>query len=112
MFEKKLKGAWIIHHAQKLNEIKYADNTFDNTLTAGKAGLLLSSLSKDDESEITSSKVQALSTYVGITILERKPLLELLKEKELIDYSKNGDVVTLGLTQHSILEHTANIFDR
>ena len=112
MFEKKLKGAWIIHHAQKLNEIKYADNTFDNTLTAGKAGLLLSSLSKDDESEITSSKVQALSTYVGITNLERKPLLELLKEKELIDYSKNGDVVTLGLTQHSILEHTANIFDQ
>lgn len=112
MLEKKLKGAWIIHHAQKLSEIKYADNTFDNTLTAGKAGLLLSSLSKDEEAEISSSKVQALSTYVGISSLERKPLLDLLKEKELIDYSRSGDVVTLGLTQHSILEHTASIFDQ
>ncbi|HFG6905423.1 hypothetical protein R4641_15940 [Acinetobacter baumannii] len=112
MLEKKLKGAWIIHHAQKLSEIKYTDNTFDNTLTAGKAGLLLSSLSKDEEAEISSSKVQALSTYVGISSLERKPLLDLLKEKELIDYSRSGDVVTLGLTQHSILEHTASIFDQ
>ncbi|KKW79941.1 hypothetical protein AAV96_06685 [Acinetobacter sp. AG1] len=112
MLESKLKGAWIIHHAQKLSEVKYADNTFDNTLTAGKAGLLLSSLSKDDESEISSSRVQALSTYAGISNLERKPLLDLLKEKELIDYSSSGDVVTLGLTQHSILEHTANIFDQ
>lgn len=112
MLDKKLKGAWVIHHAQKLNGVQCVDDTYENTRTAGKAGILLSSLSNDDETNIASQRVQALSTSAGISKLERESILNLLKRKELIDVSKAGDVVVLGLTNHSILEHASDIFDQ
>lgn len=111
MFNNKLKGAWLIHHAKKLNSVDGSVHSFENTLLAGKAGTLLSSLSNDNESIISKDRVQVLTAVTGINKIEREGLLKLLKDKELIDYSTTGEVVTLGLTNHSVLEHTANIFD-
>ena len=111
MLNKKLKGAWLIHHAKKLSSVDGSVNSFENTLLAGKAGTLLSSLSNDNQDTISKDRLQVLTSVTGINKLERDSLLKLLKDKELIDYSSSGEVVTLGLTNHSVLEHTANIFE-
>lgn len=107
---KEQTGAWVIHHAQKLNSIKEIPD-YDAIKIAGKAGILLSAISASTEHTITSDKLKKLANSSGITTLEINPLLDILEKSALIDCSENNsEINVLGVTSHSILSHTTEIF--
>ena len=106
------KGAWIIHHTKKLQQVDNL-NYFDEIHAAGKSGLLLSSLSEsENNSTIDSQRVKIISKAAGINPLELPTILQKLKEAQLLDVSSKGDVSVLGLTTSSVLQHTTNLFEK
>ncbi|MCT4583119.1 MAG: hypothetical protein N4A35_17035 [Flavobacteriales bacterium] len=110
--KKRTEGAWIIHHAKKLQEVSNIPD-FDDVDEAGKCGLLLSCFSAtNEESVLDKNKVNAVSDTLNISKRFELPvLLNTLKENQLIDVSKNGEVRVLGLTTSNVLTHTADIFN-
>lgn len=108
--KKRTAGAWIISHANKLDEIQ--DHQFEEIDMAGKTGKLLSGLvASHEESKLSKQKVAAIAKFAGINKAELPTLLSLLKEEQLIDQSSNGEVVALGVTTSVVLDHTYNIFN-
>lgn len=105
----KTKGAWIIYQAGKLH-FSTGTNKFDNALTAGKAGILLSAISQDQVGQLTNDKIHKLAGASNISKLELKSLLNILKDEQLIDIGSGG-VEVLGVTNESILKHTSNIYE-
>lgn len=103
------KGAWLIHHANKLQDVRDS-SPFENIHTAGKAGMLLSALSTSDKLVIDNKKLRVFAQEANISAIEQKGLLEILKEQELIDISSSG-IAILGLTTSATLEHTTKIFE-
>lgn len=108
---KKSKGAWIIHHANKLQNVTDT-NDFSNLLLAGKCGVLLSALSEsENEAQLTKTRVETLAKAAGVNIkFELPALLDRLASNQLIDIGKKGDLAILGVTTTSILTHTSDIF--
>ncbi|MEZ8127155.1 hypothetical protein ACED64_21800 [Vibrio splendidus] len=108
--DKKTKGSWLIHHTNKIQCVRNVRG-YNKTVKAGKAGLLLSAMSASDkELKVNRSRLEVLADSVGVSDLEIDPLLELLKKKDLVDYVQS-EVVVLGVTTTTALEHTADIFD-
>lgn len=104
----KTQGAWLIHHASKLQTVVNS-SSFDNINIAGKAGMLLSALSTSQQLSLDFSKVNILAQEANINTLEQKGLLEILQRHELININDSG-VEILGLTTSATLEHTSKIF--
>ena len=109
--EDKSKGAWIVHHSRKLQG-KLAGE-FKAIKFAGKAGLLLSRMSGDEEMTVAREKVDAFAAMLGLEPeTEVPPLLAALQEQKLIDVATtSGDVVVLGVTPSSTLAHTSKLFE-
>lgn len=107
--DSKTQGAWIIHHANKLQTVVNS-SPLENINIAGKAGMLLSALSTSQQLVIDHSKVKILAQEANINTLEQQSLLEILKNHELIEISNSG-IEILGLTTSSTLEHTSRIFE-
>ena len=108
--DEKTKGSWLIYQASKIQKMANA-SSFENSLLAGKAGLLLSALTADSEQIHTKEKVNALAKAQNInTKLELPVLIESLKNQGLIDESIK-EVNVLGVTSSSCLKHTYNIFE-
>ncbi|MBF0293846.1 MAG: hypothetical protein HQL96_01540 [Magnetococcales bacterium] len=108
--DKKTKGAWLIHHANKLQEVTNPCD-HENILLAGKTGILLSAISANSETTVNNDRLVALAKAANITIKTELPaLLKELKKQKLIDVSSGG-VAVLGVTTESALQHTSNIFD-
>lgn len=111
--ENRTEGAWIIHHAKKLQDVtRTAD--FEDIELAGKCGLLLSSLAASEfESTLDKDKVNAISDSLNISKrLELPIILTTLKDAQLIDVSNEGDVSVLGITTSGVLTHTSEIFSQ
>lgn len=109
--DKPSQGAWLIHHTQKLDA--QTSFGFEQVFLSGKCGMLLSALSADKEKKISKEKVAAIAAANGIsTIFELPRILDILKENHLIDVSTKGEVVTLGITSHNVLEHTSNVYEQ
>lgn len=110
--ENRTKGAWIIHHAKKLQEFTSTSN-FEDIDLAGKCGLFLSSLAASDEtSTLNSEKVNAISDSLNLSKrLELPSIKETLQKAQLIDVSKSGDIAVLGITTSNVLDHTSKIFN-
>ncbi len=106
--DKRVEGSWLIHHTQKLGLVT-SNNEYSCTEMAGKAGMLLSAISADDQADIDMIRVEALAGSANISRLELPTLLGLLEEKGVIDKSKNS-ISVLGTTTHSSLIHTSNFF--
>ncbi|HEY0512296.1 MAG TPA: hypothetical protein VGH73_10345, partial [Thermoanaerobaculia bacterium] len=87
--ESKTKGAWLIHHMNKLRHVTSVGD-FDNVHTAGKLGVLLSALSSTDSSSLTTVQVNAIAKSSSISALELSALLEKLESRKLIIRGKNG----------------------
>ena len=102
------EGAWIIHHAKKL-QLVVNTAAFDEINTAGKSGILLSALANDSEHSIEMPKVKAISTSAGISKLELDSILNKLKANYLID-GNDQEISVLGLTTTSVLDHTSKLF--
>ncbi|MFZ6186029.1 hypothetical protein [Nannocystis pusilla] len=110
--DQKTKGAWIVHHTQKLQHVTGgAASEFETISVAGKMGLLLSSLAATSQSVLTTEQVNALAKSAGITVnLELPTLLTRLEERNLVSRAQSG-IDILGVTTASVLEHTASAFD-
>ncbi|MBK8015114.1 MAG: hypothetical protein IPK13_27685 [Deltaproteobacteria bacterium] len=104
----KTKGAWVVHHARKLasvtNPIEY-----ENILTAGRAGILLSALSADDQIVLPNDRVHAIRKAAQINSAEFPALLEQLKKAGLIQVNASA-VEVLGVSTQNVLVHTANLY--
>lgn len=109
--EKKVKGSWLIHHTQKLQGVS-THVGYDNVFLAGKAGILLSAISaSSNESKLSRERVKTLAQAANINATFEMPkLLDVLKERELIDLSKN-EIAVLGVTTSAALQHTSDVFD-
>ncbi|MEO3880004.1 hypothetical protein [Rheinheimera fenheensis] len=108
--DKKLKGSWLIHHTNKLQNVTN-QSSFNKTYIAGKAGVLLSAVSQSNASVIDNARLEVLASAANINPLELPSLVNLLKDNELIDKSNSG-IAVLGITTSAALEHTCNIFDK
>lgn len=105
----KTKGAWVIHHTGKLQGIDN-QSEFDEIYSAGKAGILLSAISADETMQISNERLKALATASSINALEFPSIKQLLKDRNLIDFSSSG-IEVLGITSASVLTNTSIIFD-
>src|SRR5690554_2521052 len=108
-YDSKTQGAWLIHHASKLQTV-VNPSAFEKISIAGKAGMLLSALSTSNQLVIPQKKMEILAQEANINTLERSGLLQILKDHQLIDISASG-VEVLGLTTEATLNHTSEIFD-
>ena len=57
--DKKTQGAWLLHHARKLQATTNQD--FDSIAFAGKSGTLLSAISAERQSVVTQQRLEALA---------------------------------------------------
>ncbi|MBK9260240.1 MAG: hypothetical protein IPM54_10435 [Polyangiaceae bacterium] len=101
----KTRGAWIFHHASKLDAVVNRTD-FDNIGLAGKAGVLLSVLSGQDGVTVPMPRVEALARTNNITKLELPGVLAKLHERKLVDLGTAG-INVLGVSSTEVLSHTA-----
>ena len=110
MMDDKVKGSWLIHHTNKLQNVTN-QGKYQKTFLSGKAGILLSAISESNQSVVTTEKLEILANAANINATFELPkLLEVLQDHHLIDRSTSG-VGVLGVTTASTLQHTANIFE-
>ena len=107
--DKNTKGAWLIHNTNKLQALTN-QNGYQNTFLAGKAGILLSALSSEEQIRIDRKRVQILAAASSINQLELPSLLGILQNRQLIDLGID-QISVLGSTTSATLGHTADIFD-
>ena len=108
--DKKTRGSWLIYQTGKLQNVT-DQSSFESSYLAGKAGILLSAISKDSQGPIDNKKLSALAKASGINTLTELPvLLDKLSYQTLIDRTSNG-IEVLGVTTISCLQHTSDIFD-
>src|SRR6202011_1573742 len=108
--DKKTEGAWLVHHAQKLQAVSGAIE-FQEVEFAGKCGMLLSALAADEESVLSKRKVEAIAKSLGLNVHSDLPaMVGKLVERQIVDSSQSGNVSVLGLTTPAVLTHTAEIF--
>jgi hypothetical protein len=107
--DKKTKGAWIIHHARKLQSTMSQD--FDAIGFSGKSGTLLSAISAEKQLQIPQVRLEALAKANNIS--PKTELLSILTELDRQRLIKHGTgaIEVLGLTGQGVLEATARIFD-
>lgn len=107
----KTKGAWLVHHTQKLEQVSGAQD-FNNILVAGKAAILLSALAASDQTSLELSRVSVLAEASNINkVFELPKLLQILAQGGLIETSQQG-VDVLGVTTTTVVQHASNIYDQ
>lgn len=107
--DKNAKGAWLIHHTNKLQGVTNQAG-YHKIFLAGKAGILLSALSSEDQITIDRRRVEALAAAANINSLELPSLLHILEKRGIIDEGAD-QISVLGATTAATLGHTADIFD-
>lgn len=106
--DNKTQGAWIIHHTRKLQAVTSQD--FDQLAFSGKCGVILSGIAASFQNTMPKSRVEALAKANGISPRSELPaILAELERQKLIQQGSNA-VEVLGLSTHSVLDHTATIF--
>ncbi|PMQ05112.1 hypothetical protein DyAD56_11070 [Dyella sp. AD56] len=107
--DKKTQGAWLLHHGRKLQATTNQD--FDAIAFAGKSGTLLSAISAERQGVVTQPRLEALARANHISPRTEMPAIITELARQRLVMPGNGGVEVLGLTGHSVLEHTARIFD-
>lgn len=108
MMDKKVTGAWLLHHDQKLLQTNTV--SFEAIAMAGRSARLLSVISKEHRASVDNERIQALATGLGIRKLEVAGLIDELSSKGFVEKGQSG-VSILGVSQQSLLGHAADIFD-
>lgn len=107
--DNKTKGAWVIHHARKLQATLSQD--FDAIGFAGKSGTLLSAISADTQLQIPQGRLEALAKAHHISPKTELPtILNELARQRLVLLGAGG-IEVIGLTGQGVLEATTRIFD-
>lgn len=106
--DEKTKGAWVIHHARKLQSTLSQD--FDAIGFAGKSGTLLSAISAERQLQIPQVRLDALAKANHISPKTELPaiLSELARQRLILPGT--GAIEVIGLTGQGVLESTARIF--
>lgn len=109
--ERETKGAWIVHHGEKVALDAYGPAEFPAIEEAAKAAALLSRLSASDDDLLDGKTVRAVAAAARLNPRrELESYLDTLEKKRLI--RKEGDSVrVLGITPRAILGHAADLFD-
>lgn len=107
--EKKIKGAWLLHHSRKIQATTSQD--FDAISFAGKCGMLLSAISAESQSQIPAKRLDALAKANHISPKTEAPAILSELERQRLILAGSGGIEVLGLTGQAILEHTSTIFD-
>jgi hypothetical protein len=108
--DKKTTGAWLVYQTAKLQRVEN-QSSFENTFLAGKTAILLSAISSDSESRITTARLEALSKAAGVNTKTELPIiLETLKDRDLVDVGSSA-IEVLGVTTAATLTHAADIFE-
>jgi hypothetical protein len=107
--EAKTKGAWVVHHMQKIDAVTSAGE-FENIYTVGKAGLLLSALARGEAATFTEDEVKNFAKAAGIRTLELPGVLQHLEARRLI-VRDGEEIEALGLASSAVLMHTGKAFD-
>lgn len=108
--DKKIKGSWLIHHTNKLQGFD-GQAGYENIYLAGKAGILLSAISAEKQADIDKGRLDVLADAARINkVFELPKLIDVLKERKLVDTSKDG-ISVLGVTSAMTLEHISDLFD-
>lgn len=108
---KSVKGAWLVHHGRKLQNVANAVADYEQINFAGKCGALLNAMAASEQETLSRAEVEAMAKANGITVrLELSSVLEELVNQKLVDSSATG-VEVLGLTTKQTLIHTATIFN-
>lgn len=107
--DKKTQGAWLLHHGRKLQATTNQD--FDAIAFAGKTGTLLSAISAEKQGVVTQKRLEALARANHISPKAEMPAIITELARQRLVLPGNDGVDVLGLTGHSVLEHTARIFD-
>ena len=111
-YERETKGAWIVHHGQKISLDARAPSEFPALDEAAKAANLLARLGETDQTTLPRSVVQAVAKSAGLNPrYELEGLLRTLQKRRLID-SSDDEVVVLGVTTRSVLGHAADLFEK
>lgn len=106
--EDRTTGAWLVHHAQKIQVTTNQD--FDNVAFAGKSAILLSALSTAQQESLSHEKVKSLAKANGIAQRTELPaILDELAKQKLIERGAAG-VDVLGVSSSAVIEHAARIF--
>ena len=106
--DEKTKGAWVIHHARKLQSTLSQD--FDAIGFAGKSGTLLSAISAEKQLQIPQVRLDALAKANHISPKTELPsiLAELTRQRLILPGA--GAIEVIGLTGQGVLESAARIF--
>lgn len=108
--DKKTKGSWLIHHTNKLQGVTNQTG-YEKTFLAGKAGILLSAISSNNEVTVNKDRLTVLAKAANInTTFELPKLIEVLQQQQLIN-AAGGGIAVLGVTTAKTLQHTSDIFD-
>ena len=108
--DKKTKGSWLIHHTNKLQGVTNQTG-YEKTFLAGKAGILLSAISSNNQVTVNNDRLTVLAKAANInTTFELPKLIEVLQQQRLID-TASGGIAVLGVTTAKTLQHTSDIFD-
>jgi hypothetical protein len=106
--EDRTTGAWLVHHAQKVQVTTNQD--FDNVAFAGKSAILLSALSTAQQESLSHDKVKSLAKANGIAQRTELPaILDELAKQRLIERGTSG-IEVLGVSSSAVIEHAARIF--
>ena len=106
--DKSTVGAWLLHHDQKLLSTNTTE--FESIVAAGRSARLLSVISRENDTTIPYERATALARGIGIRKFEIQGYLKLLDSHGLIQVGKSG-IDVLGVSQTSLLDHAANIFE-
>ncbi len=107
----KVKGAWIIHHTNKLNSVAINSTDYEQLNFAGKSGMLLNGIAASEQTTLSKNRVKSLASAAGIsTKLELPVIINELKRQRLIDESST-EITVLGLSTGETLSHTARIYE-
>lgn len=107
--DKKNRGAWLLHHGRKLQATTNQD--FDAIAFAGKTGTLLSAISGERQEQLSQARLEALARANHISPKTELPAITTELQRQRLVLPGAGGIEVLGLTGHSVLEHTARIFD-
>lgn len=106
--DNKTQGAWLVHHAQKIQNTTNQD--FESVAFAGKAAILLSALATSEQDSLPTEKVNGLAKANGIAVRTELPaLLKELERQKLVDIGQTG-IGVLGVSSQSVIERAAQIF--
>jgi len=72
--DKKTQGSWLIHHTNKLQSVTNQQG-YEKTFVSGKAGILLSAISSDNESSISKTRLDTLAKAANVNLMFELPTL-------------------------------------